>query len=191
MKLHLSDGTTHEVNTASLARVPGVVWTAPLSQPPKSSPATTSLRARSRGRRDGVRPLLLLDVDGVLLPARPAPGFDRWVGETLRALAERFELVWATAWEHRANTLLAPRYGLDTLPVIELGSPAGGATYKLASVIEAVGDSALAWVDDDLNDDAFAWAESREAPTLLLRPKSTRGLAAGHVARLEQFAHRS
>jgi hypothetical protein len=131
--------------------------------------------------------LLLLDVDGVLVPTRPAPGFDRWVGVVLRALALEFQLVWATAWEQRANGLLASRFGLGELPVIEFRQ-SRGATSKLECVRAAVGDRPVAWVDDDLHEDAFAWAQSRRARTLLLRPHPSRGLAAGHVERLQRFA---
>jgi hypothetical protein len=84
------------------------------------------------------RPLLLLDVDGVLNPlGKRARGFRRYDveldgeiyrvfldprhGAKLLALAEETgaELVWATTWEHRANEWIAPRLGLPPLPVIE------------------------------------------------------------------------
>src|SRR6185437_2957889 len=79
-------------------------------------------RARSADRRsawDGIllslRPLLLLDVDGVLSPLGGAvpPGYarhrtDRYDvvvsqrhSEWLRSLTPLFELTWATTWDHR------------------------------------------------------------------------------------------
>src|SRR4051794_17405699 len=84
------------------------------------------------------RPLLLLDFDGPLNPYRarkPPTGYERheivegakiWSvllnqqhGVELNALADVFQLVWATSWEHGANRLLAPLLGLpDDLPVI-------------------------------------------------------------------------
>jgi hypothetical protein len=89
------------------------------------------------------RPYLLLDVDGPLNPYRaptPPPGYRRHElreGEKtwslllnpehaveLIALAETFDLVWASSWEHGANRLIAPALGIPTdLPVISW--PAG------------------------------------------------------------------
>ena len=83
---------------------------------------------------DNSKPLLLLDVDGVLFPFRnasPPPGYllvesaesTVWIkashGEALRNLSSLFELVWATTWEHKANQIIGPALGLDQLPVIE------------------------------------------------------------------------
>jgi hypothetical protein len=95
-----------------------------------------------------VRPLLLLDIDGVLLPVRDntVPGgyyppsgdfrkvsLEHWdTGEThriwispvnaarLRRLGEHFEIVWATGWNQHANEIIAPLHELTDLPVIEL-----------------------------------------------------------------------
>ncbi|WP_370221185.1 HAD domain-containing protein [Kitasatospora sp. MAP12-22] len=78
------------------------------------------------------KPLLFLDVDGVLNPAdpRPAADFDvhtlcgfrvllsRRHGEWLRELAEVYELCWATTWEEDANVHIAPVLGLPVLPVV-------------------------------------------------------------------------
>ncbi|MFD5225717.1 HAD domain-containing protein [Microbacterium sp. NPDC058342] len=41
-------------------------------------------------------------------------------GDELRQLAEVYDLVWATTWEHTANELIAPVLGLPELPVIRL-----------------------------------------------------------------------
>lgn len=93
-------------------------------------------------------PLLLLDVDGVLLPVQdnnvrdgyfgPSADFREvslehwetgeihgiWIspanGDRLRRLRERFEIVWATGWNQHANDILAPLHGLPERPVIEL-----------------------------------------------------------------------
>ena len=71
------------------------------------------------------RPYLLIDVDGVLNPFgavdRPRGfawhelgGYGVWLsrrhGEWLNGLAEWFDLVWATTWEHDADLLIAPVY---------------------------------------------------------------------------------
>jgi hypothetical protein len=91
------------------------------------------------------KPLLLLDIDGVLCPFhwQTLPegcrqidvvingttcqgryidtltvAFDERQLARLERLAEAFELVWATIWEEFANTKLAPLTGLPLLPVI-------------------------------------------------------------------------
>ena len=73
------------------------------------------------------RPLLLIDVDGVLCPfgshcpegyRLTEDGPRVWVSERnarwLAELSGYFELVWATMWEHRANAVIAPLYGLPS-----------------------------------------------------------------------------
>jgi len=96
-----------------------------------------------------IRPLLYLDVDGVLNPepasinpprrpvgfvthrARPK-GFEARLGvKPLRLwlnpdhgswlLQLPVELVWATTWEHDANVWVAPHIGLPRLDVVEFG----------------------------------------------------------------------
>jgi hypothetical protein len=127
-------------------------------------------------------PLLLLDVDGVVCPLGKTATEQVAIASTyvslshhrllpvwLAELAEVFELVWATTWEHDANAILAPLLGLPDLPVIGFkGTVVGpGETVKLPSVRRFVGDRAFAWVDDRLGVDAMAWAAHRPVATLL------------------------
>jgi hypothetical protein len=145
------------------------------------------------------RPLLLLDVDGVLLVVRPdmddladapeaEPGIPPEAREWLADLADEFELCWATTWEEMANAVLAPRLGLPSLPAIRFDLDNRARTVKLHSVIEYVGDRPVAWIDDDLHEDAFTWAAGRRAPTLLVPCDTTEGMARRHVDRLLAFA---
>jgi hypothetical protein len=155
-----------------------------------------------------VKPLLLLDVDGVLNPFAVRPGIvpsgfvehtilgyrvllARRHGDWLTSLADRFELVWATTWEEDANELISPLVGLPmNLPVIAFPAPQAPGTWKLPAVAAFVADRPAAWIDDDLGSDAQEWASLRPAPTLLLRADPSLGLVRRHIDALERFARR-
>lgn len=135
-----------------------------------------------------MKPLLLLDVDGVILPfwsQKVVP-----ISLRLKELQTDFDLVWATFWENKANSAICPELDLPTLPVIEFFPKRyeRDVTLKLDDVISYVEDRPLAWIDDDLYSDAREWAEAREAPTLLLRPFSEAGMQDAHFEILKDFA---
>jgi hypothetical protein len=153
------------------------------------------------------RPVLLVDVDGVLNPwlADGCPdGYHEYDffpgervllspghGELLTSLAPAYELVWATAWEHRANQLISPVLSLPELPVIEF--PLSGLDLgfrKLPSVIEAVGQRPCAWIDDAHQSDHYTWAQERGIPTLIIDIDPAEGLTRDHVATLADWAAR-
>jgi hypothetical protein len=124
-----------------------------------------------------MKPLLLLDVDGVLNPwaAPNRPGefveyrfrLTSWGRKRLRVwlnprhgaelsmLAERagVELVWATTWAQRANVLVGPVIGLPELPVIEFAGPHsdGLPSWKFPAVARYGYGRPLAWLDDDFS----------------------------------------
>jgi HAD domain in Swiss Army Knife RNA repair proteins len=62
------------------------------------------------GSRPSVKPVLYLDVDGVLN--------SEWLAE----LGEHYELVWASTWEEHANTHIGPLLGLPELPYVALSA---------------------------------------------------------------------
>jgi hypothetical protein len=156
------------------------------------------------------RPLLLIDVDGVLNPfaARSCPaGFTEHKlagykvrlnpahGAALTALHDEglYELVWATTWEAQADSLIAARVGLPRgLPVIVFPKDDDyeGWTWKLPAVRAYAADRPLAWLDDDLGRDAEAWARDRSAAgitTVLIGPNPGTGLVAAHFERLRRI----
>jgi hypothetical protein len=158
------------------------------------------------------RPLLLLDVDGVLNPwlMRELPeGYEwheigmfdvilaAWHGPAILELcqASRLDLVWATTWEQDANLEIAPRIGLPTdLPWIPFegdGADPFIDTRKLPAVQRWARDRACVWVDDDLWPDAWLWATQRtEAgiPTLLVQPHPEQGLTRDQLATIASWA---
>ena len=120
------------------------------------------------------------DVDQVVLCALH--------GTWLSQLATRFDLVWVTTWGATANRAIGSRLGLDELPHLELVDLPRTGTRKLAAVQEFVGSRAVAWIDDELYEDAIAWAAQRPAPTLLRRTRGSVGLTLADVQALEEFA---
>jgi len=125
------------------------------------------------------RPLILVDVDGVLNPARSrALGYrGHWVfpgglahrlllnpahGQMLTDLAGATgaELVWASYWRNRANTWVAPRVGLPPLCFVPIPprwrSPTRSTpgNWKARHVAAWVGQTPFVWFEDDA--DAFS-----------------------------------
>ena len=150
------------------------------------------------------RPLLLLDVDGVLQPVGRSvpPGFERFTTEGLGVvlsarhglwLNERtgiFEIVGATTWGAAANAAIGSRLGLPDLAHIDLGPLPRGGTRKLTAVQHFVGARPVAWVDDELYEDAASWAAERPAPTMLRRTAASVGLTHADVLALAEFGSR-
>ena len=146
------------------------------------------------------KPLLILDVDGVVLPLprgrrmdgkEPAPagyhnaragGFNVWVPEHLQnelaRLMNDFELAWCTSWMDGANDGVGALFGLPELPVLTAPPNGPWRWWKLNAVAEHAGQRPLVWADDDMTSSARRWAAARTAPTLLVRPRPEDGLSA-------------
>jgi hypothetical protein len=153
------------------------------------------------------RPILFVDVDGVVSlfgwerdSSPPGPlymveGIVHRIspesGRLLARLRERFELVWATGWEERANEHLVHLLELETeLPTLTFDGRArfGSAHWKLEALEEFAGDRPAAWIDDNIDAECRAWAEGRDAPTLLVQTETHLGITEEHVERLLAWA---
>jgi HAD domain in Swiss Army Knife RNA repair proteins len=102
----------------------------------------------------------------------------------LARLAERYELVWATGWEEKANEYLVHLLEMEgELPVLTFDGRAvfGSAHWKLEAIEEFAADRPAAWIDDNLDDECRAWAERRSAPTLLVQTEPAVGIDEEHV----------
>jgi Swiss Army Knife RNA repair-like protein len=147
------------------------------------------------------RALLLVDIDGVISlfafadERRRPPGSFHWIdgmphflsataAEHLLALAERFELAWASGWEERANEHLPHLLGVPRLPHLRFERAVGRANahWKLDAIEAHAGERPLAWIDDAFNDACHAWAAERAAPTLLVQTSPASGITAREVA---------
>ena len=150
------------------------------------------------------RPLLLMDVDGVLNPFPDTPeGFVEHVffageaepvrlaqvhGDWLRELGEVYEIAWATGWGEHANRLLAPHFGLPAYPVVVVPSTRFVPADKVPAVAAFAGNRPVAWVDDIVTPEARAWEARRSAPTLLLEVDPAVGLVRPQVDELLAWA---
>ncbi len=171
-----------------------------------------TLRMSQAGRREpsistpGARPLLLVDVDGVIslfgFPAHRQPA-GSWLmvdgishllsaeaGGHLRALGSRFELVWCTGWEEKANEYLPLELELPgPLPHVAFdpGATRRHPHWKLDAVEAYAGERPLAWIDDD-HEGCATWAAARPTPTLLVTTRPEHGLTAVEAERLIAWA---
>src|SRR3569833_254483 len=148
----------------------------------------------------GDRPILLLDVDGVLnAPARELrEGWQRGLHEP-----GRVEIQWLTTWTTNADELLAEPMGLprglkvhdrdDAAPTGYSG-PAGGLSgwWTLATAVavaEAEPGRRIIWIDDDLAeqaDDTAEWLATRPN-VLVVAPDLLEGLTHEQLDEIEAW----
>jgi hypothetical protein len=187
-------------------------------QPSPRLPVFTCMQAKDQpgSAVAGQRPLLMVDVDGVIslfgvpqggvstaaggqLPAgglHSIEGILHFLSATAAAhlleLAELFELVWASGWEERADEHLPHLLGLPAgLPFLRFERSVGRANahWKLAAIDAYAGLRPLAWVDDALTEACREWAAARSAPTLLVQTNPSYGLTSSEAGQLVHWAH--
>jgi hypothetical protein len=157
------------------------------------------------------RPILFLDVDGVLIPygnqAAPDSAVVLMAGPEVddallsridpalgpRLLALGCDLVWATGWEDEANDVISPRVGLPQLPVLawsvdslESGPPR--LHWKTRDLIGWASGRPFVWVDDEIGHADRDWvALEHRGPALLHRVDSQVGLTEVDIAAIERW----
>ena len=158
---------------------------------------------------DRNRPLLLVDIDGVISlfgfdHARAPEGrfvavdgilhyLSASAGGHLRRLGEHFELAWCSGWEEKANEHLPLALDLPgPFPYVPLDGPRlTQAHWKLASIDTFAGaQRPVAWIDDAHDPDTEAWAHRRPGPTLLVRTAPPIGLTEADVRVLADWARK-
>lgn len=152
------------------------------------------------------RPLLLVDIDGVIslfaFAGGPPPtgsfhsidGIPHFLSakaaEHLLTLTATFELAWASGWEEKANEYLPHLLGLPKLPHLSFEGRVGrtNAHWKLDAIEAYAGERPLAWIDDAFNEACHEWAGVRAEPTLLVQTTPAEGLTQRETAILERWA---
>lgn len=161
------------------------------------------------GLQNAQVPLLFVDIDGVISlfgfqhAARPEGTFHTIEGiphyisgvaaRHLHDLGTRFELVWCSGWEEKANEYLPSLLDLaGPLPYLSFDrNPGRGhGHWKLAAIEAHAGARPLAWIDDALDDACRTWATTRTAATLLVPTDPAVGVTAAHVGDLVAWADR-
>lgn len=155
-----------------------------------------------------MKPLLLLDIDGVLCPfgrdgkyLKGIPDYQQmddhpgWWSpdhtEMLQELSKLYEIVWATMWMDDANDVISPLHGLERLPFVVFDRIPENKTFKLPAVSRFIEDRPVAWIDDDLFEDAYEWAAERHQtiPTKLVHTWPAHGLGEQEMSELRLFAY--
>lgn len=111
----------------------------------------------------------------------------------LLGLWAKFELVWASGWEEKANEHLPHLLSLPgPLPYLSFERSPGrsNAHWKLDAIDAYAAERPLAWIDDAFNDACHEWADARDAPTLLVQTEPHVGLTEREARQLADWAGR-
>lgn len=165
---------------------------------------------------DDERPLLLIDVDGVLNAVNTSrnhklymiehvldSGGNRYLvrlrhelPKWLDELSQHFVLVWATMWDDDANEYIGSLLDLPYLPVIPceengwkyFNDGGGDQHHKIQMIEHYVGDRPFAWIDDEIGEPDLKWATERLTPSYLVKIDPRMGLLRHHVDKLIAWA---
>jgi Swiss Army Knife RNA repair-like protein len=157
-------------------------------------------RVKKPQRKSDDRPVLFVDVDGVISlfgfePSGSPPGkfhsidgilhcIGAEAASRLARLAERYELVWATGWEEKANEYLVHILALpEELPVLTFDGRAvfGSSHWKLEAIDAYARGRPAAWLDDNIDEECERWAAGRREPTLLVPTENAIGVTEEHL----------
>jgi hypothetical protein len=160
------------------------------------------------------RPLIAIDVDGVLNPDNMSNGrarqlgyrlskplradhmlrtfWNREHGARLRRLAADHdaELVWATYWNEMANDYARREIGLPVLPVIHFGPETLTTVWKYPAVLDYAAHRPLVWFDDEHAIHARSrdeFVRARAEPTKLIEVAPVEGLREVDFLAAEDF----
>jgi hypothetical protein len=119
------------------------------------------------------------------------PYTDLWLNPVHGAMLAKFsrdhdvELVWASLWEHNANTIVGPVLGLPRLPFVDFhGHQDGPAFWKYRALADYAKGRPLAWLDDSFTHkhrqaELSGWSKlRRNVPTLLQEVNASVGVTA-------------
>lgn len=155
-----------------------------------------------------MKPLILLDIEGVLNPVAHSNGDGDSAERSLpdakvslvRRLAKCGQIAWVSTSPADLTEELESQLQLDAEPLrVELAmreSDVDEPTPKLRAVIEWLGQKeaageadwdAVVWIDDVLGPDAHEWAGGCSQPVLLAKTSPEDGLTKEHVASVESF----
>jgi hypothetical protein len=158
-----------------------------------------------------IKPLLLIDIDGVLNILHPPRHSYHWetrIGryrividkrypEHFQKLEEHFEIVWASIWQADAAKDFAPVFGygehlsyLDFDNHVAPRGVGGVGGYKFPVIKEMVEERQAIWVDDDGGHPVIQeWAANRNKtiPTKVIVPDSRYGMLPKHFKEIKEF----
>lgn len=144
---------------------------------------------------------VFLDIDGVLYPNESIQldldgyqivhgRYGQWHmhkkhGEWLKEIQTAGgTLIWETSWGEEANDFIIPFYEMQPLPFIDYNNPnietaqdSDKNTFKLPFIKDTAQHYPVVLIDDELKEDVDDWANTREAPTLIIKPEPHTGLS--------------
>lgn len=163
-----------------------------------------------------MRPLILVDVDGVLNPSFSAktrryleyhegwktcyanpmgtefrlflnPAHGRWLLDLAQETGA--ELAWGTTWEHYANKHIGPRIGLPGLPVAPMPKAykTGGLYHKAQGFVPWTAGRPFCWLDDEPDAGEVTAKLAGSQPHKVIYVDEHTGLTQGHISQAREW----